>query len=401
MSVFVGDCRDGMASLEAESVQTVVTSPPYFGLRDYGVSGQLGLEPAPDCLGWATGDPCGVCFICQLVDVFRHVRRVLRKDGTAWVNLGDSYAGSGRGGHPGTGTTLQGSPDHQDLARHAAQVSASQRLRCPPAKGARGVSSTLNPSAKRHQGVKSGTWTPAPRGWKQKDLLLMPARMALALQADGWYVRQDVVWNKPNPMPESVGDRCTKSHEYVFLLSRSERYYFDQAAILEPCSPNTHARMAQNLEGQAGSTRANGGTRADRPFKPVATRRPDLGGRGEKGCPNGAGRKLHPGTKSNASFDAAMRDVVGARNKRSVWTIPTESFKGAHFATFPQALVEPCILAGSRPGDLVLDPFLGSGTTAVVAERLARRWFGCELNPEYAELARGRIAGTAPGLALA
>jgi DNA modification methylase len=376
MTILVGDCRDSLAGLPAESVQCVVTSPPYFGLRDYGVDGQLGLEACPDCAGWATGAWCGACFVCRMVDVFRGVRRVLKADGVAWVNMGDSYAGSGRGGNRGDMSTLQGGQAHQDATRAARgrQVSDQQRDNTPAALGSRGVG----------------------QRWKAKDLLGVPWRLALALQAEGWYLRQDVVWHKPNPMPESVRDRCTKAHEYVFLLAKAESYYFDQDAILEPIAESSRTRLAQDLETQTGSDRANAGERRDgRPMKAVSRSSGNLARKpgSARGCPTGTG--------SNVCGNVPWEGTT--RNKRTVWTVPTEKFSGAHFATYPQALVEPCILAGSRPGDVVLDPFLGSGTTALVAERLGRRWIGCELNPAYAELARERIRATVPtpGLALA
>lgn len=364
-----GDCRELLATLDADSVQCVVTSPPYLGLRDYGVAGQIGLEPVPDCLGWATGMECGVCFVCELVNVFRAVRRVLKPDGVCWVNLGDSYAGSGRGGKPGgVASTLQGGGEHQAAAPRARasrdEVSDAQRMHA-----ARGATSR---QARR-------------QGLKEKDLMGMPWRVALALQADGWYLRQDVIWHKLNPMPESVTDRCTKAHEYLFLLSKSERYYFDADAIREPVKAATAKRIAQNLERQAGSTRANGGTRSDRPMKAVQ--------RGMRNTsPEAYG--LTRGTTNQCTANP------GGANRRSVWSLATEAFSGAHFATFPTSLVHPCIAAGSRPGDLVLDPFMGAGTTAVVAERLGRRWVGCELNPEYADLALERIRTTPTGLGL-
>ncbi|WP_256596890.1 DNA-methyltransferase, partial [Burkholderia gladioli] len=242
---------------------------------------------------------------------------------------------------------------------------------------------------------------PVPRsdvrveGLKPKDLVGQPWRLAFALQDAGWYLRQDIVWHKPNPMPESVRDRCTKAHEYLFLPSKSEQYYFDQTAILEPVSPNTHARLSQNVQAQIGSERANGGAKTNGNMKAV-------------------GRKVYPGTgvgfghgfdaspkarvKNNASFDEAMAIMPTERNRRSVWTIPTQSYNGAHFATFPEALVEPCVLAGSRPGDVVFDPFFGSGTVGQVAQRLGRRFLGCELNPDYEPLQRDRLRQ--PGLML-
>ena len=355
--ILVGDCRAQLALLPGECVQTVVTSPPYWGLRDYGVEGQIGLEPVMDCLGWATGAPCGECFICHIVDVFRAVRRVLKKDGTCWVNMGDAYAGS-RGEFLGPSE-----PSKAEWGKVASRRRDDEPI------------------------PRSDVRVP---GLKPKDMMCQPWRVAMALQADGWYLRQDIIWRKPNPMPETAKDRCTKQHEYLFLLSKSRRYYYDAEAIKEPCSPGTHARLSQDLERQVGSARANGGTRPGRPMKAVGAK------------PRTQGRKHDPadGNKNNASFDAAMAVMPEDRNKRSVWDIPTESFKGAHFATFPRALVRPCILAGSRPGDLVLDPFGGSGTTAAVAQELARDWVICELNTAYADIAHDRIGNTHPGLAL-
>ena len=293
-TLYRGDCRAILPTLDADSVQCVVTSPPYLGLRDYGVDGQIGLEDVPDCLGWATGTECGACFVCELVGVFRHVHRVLKPDGVAWLNLGDSYAGSGRGGAPGgPSSTLKGpQPEHAMVKRNRLDVSDHQREHA-----ARGATSRIA----RRQGLK------------EKDLMGIPWRVALALQADGWYLRQDVVWNKPNPMPESVVDRCTKAHEYLFLLTRSPRYYFDAAAIAEP------------------SIYATGKTReVERP----------------KGHYGGKWADPSDGRRNDGSFKA----IRETRNRRSVWTIATEPFAGAHFATFPSSLIEPCIMAGSRPG---------------------------------------------------
>lgn len=371
--ILVGDCRAQLALLPGECVQTVVTSPPYWGLRDYGVEGQIGLEPVMDCLGWATGAPCGECFICHIVDVFRAVHRVLKKDGTCWVNMGDAYAGS-RGESWGPSESSKAEREKVASRRRDDEPIPRSDVRVP--------------------------------GLKPKDMMCQPWRVAMALQADGWYLRQDIIWEKPNPMPEAVTDRCTKSHEYVFLLSKSRRYYFDAEAIMEKCSPGTHARLSQNVQAQVGSARANGGTRSDRPMKAVGRKGNGVGwgyAEGDEAKARTEGRKLADGsdaTKNNASFDEAMAIMPDKRNKRSVWDIPTESFKGAHFATFPRALVRPCILAGSRPGDLVLDPFGGSGTTAAVAQELARDWVICELNTAYADIAHDRIGNTHPGLAL-
>lgn len=327
-SILIGDCRALLATLPDESVHCCVTSPPYFGLRDYGVEGQLGLEATP------------AAFIDVMVEVFRQVRRVLRSDGTLWLNIGDSYASSA-GGY--SETASRGTSSSPRIGKGTMEAVVKGHLRSPPS------------------------------GLKPKDLIGVPWRLALALQDDGWYLRQDIIWSKPNPMPESVRDRCTKAHEYIFLLSKSERYHFDQEAILEPASPNTHARMAQNVAAQAGSDRVPGKTNG--PMKAV----------GRKNAPDGSG------TKSNESFHAATAGYVEKRNKRSVWTIATQPFKEAHFATFPPALVEPCIRAGCPRGGTVLDPFGGAGTTGLVAQRLQRDAILIELNPAYAEMARKRI----------
>jgi DNA modification methylase len=352
--IHIGDCRQVLKTLPAESVHCVVTSPPYYGLRDYGVAGQLGLEQSPDE------------YLETMVEVFREVRRVLRHDGTAWVNMGDSYSSGGRGGNPTEETSgLQGGQASQ-------RASMSSRFRV----------TDLPP----------------------KNVMGMPWRLAFALQADGWILRQDIVWAKPNPMPESVRDRCTKSHEYLFLLAKSEKYYFDQESILEPCSPNTHARLSQDVQNQIGSDRVPGKTNGR--MKAV--------GRGSTGVGFGHGtdkdarkrervteRKLAEagsGTKNNSSFDNAMAIMPENRNKRSVWNVTTQPFKEAHFATFPPALVEPCILAGSPRGGVILDPFGGAGTTGLVADRLQRDAILIELNPEYAAIAERRIRKEAPVL---
>ncbi len=295
ITIEVGDCLETLKMMPDQSVHTCVTSPPYFGLRDYGHDGQIGLEPTPDE------------FVAALVAVFREVRRVLRDDGTLWLNLGDSYASTGG---------------------HTAQGAGSQRA---------GRSNVNVQNARK--GYAGGD------GIKVKDLIGIPWRVAFALQADGWYLRQDIIWHKPNPMPESVTDRCTKAHEYVFLLSKSPRYYFDHEAIKEPAV-----------------------------------------------CDRKRGPAEHPDTKStNGNGGLSRREVQPLRNRRSVWTVTTKPFKGAHFATFPPDLIEPCVLAGCPEGGTVLDPFGGAGTTGIVARRHGREAILCELNPEYAEMARERI----------
>ena len=297
--VLLADALEGLRTLEPESVHTCVTSPPYYNLRDYGVAGQIGNEDTPEA------------FVEKLVEVFREVRRVLRPDGTLWVNIGDSYA-----------------------TRSGAQPPTNTRNSC-------------GHTAKR-----------TPNGYKYKDLIGIPWLLAFALRADGWYLRQDIIWNKSNCMPESVRDRCTKSHEYIFLLSKSERYYFDLQAIKEPAGTKGNAR----------SFRGGGAYTGGRSFNNSAE----------------VARESHGNEKNEA----------GTRNKRDVWTVSTTGFRGAHFAVFPEKLIEPCILAGCPEGGTVLDPFTGSGTTGVVAKKLGRDFVGVEINPEYHKMALGRISNT-------
>lgn len=297
--ILLGDCLEQMKTLHAKSINTCVTSPPYWGLRDYGVDGQLGLEKTPDE------------FVANLVNVFREVKRVLKDDGTLWLNLGDTYASTGGCGHQG---------------KHGERATRAHTQR-----------NVIGNS------VKSS-------GLKAKDLIGIPWRVAFALQADGWYLRQDIIWHKPNPMPESVTDRCTKAHEYIFLLSKSAKYYFDNESILEPF-----------IETRIGKTGARAAT-------PLTKMKND---------------------QTNSGGFTRSRD---GKNKRSVWTVTTKPFKGAHFATFPPDLIEPCILAGCPKDGVVLDPFFGAGTTGLVAKRLGRNYIGCELSAEYVEIAEKRIA---------
>ena len=323
-----GDSLTVLRSLPDGVARCCVTSPPYWGLRDYGATGQYGLEPTPDA------------YVQRMVEVFREVRRVLADDGTLWLNLGDSYARTGGA-----------------VTKPGATAKAGNTL--------------ANVSTRGHERADA-------IGLKDKDLVGIPWRVAFALQADGWYLRSDIIWAKPNPMPESVTDRPTKAHEYVFLLSKRARYYYDAAAISEQVSPNTHARLSQDVMAQIGSSRANGGTREDRPMKAV--------GVNPKARQGKQGRE-----KQNESFAAAVCMPVTERNSRSVWTVATQGYPGAHFATFPEELARRCILAGSAPGDTVLDPFGGSGTVAQVATGNGRSAIHIDLNPAYIELARQRI----------
>lgn len=304
--IIIGDARERLRELPDRSVQSVITSPPYFGLRDYGVQGQIGLEGSLDA------------YIESLVDAFREVRRVLRDDGTVWLNLGDSYANAG--------TSAKRQIPHGDGRTTETDAYRHKRIEVPTTKFARTI----------------------PQGIKPKDLIGVPWRVAFALQAEGWYLRSDIVWAKPNAMPESVKDRPTRSHEFIFLLTKNQRYYYDAEAVKEPSVSSDAKRSGAN---------AFRGQRAMRP------------------------RGVTPIDDTYAS----------TRNRRDVWTIATRAFKGAHFATFPPDLIEPCLLAGTKPGDLVLDPFGGAGTTAVVAQAHGRDYLLIELNPNYAALAKDRI----------
>jgi len=290
------DCLEGLKLLESESINCCVTSPPYYGLRDYGIDGQIGLEETPEE------------YIAKLVNVFREVKRVLRKDGTLWLNIGDCYCGTGSKGEYKDPKYAEG--------RNGQSFSLTRRI----------------------------------KGIKPKDLIGVPWMVAFALRADGWYLRQDIIWHKPNPMPESVTDRCTKAHEYIFLLSKSAHYYFNNEAIKEDAVSeiNTEIKFGGNKYGDNDSSKFQ-------------------------------------------TYSGNIYNPTSKKNKRSVWTVTTKPFKEAHFATYPPDLIEPCILAGCPAGGVVLDPFMGSGTTGMVAAMYQRNFIGFELNPEYCKMAEKRI----------
>lgn len=333
VEIIVGDCLASLRAMPAQSVHCCITSPPYFGLRDYGHEGQIGLEDSP------------AAFAAKLVEVFREVRRVLRDDGTLWLNLGDSYSTQSKWGGATGGKAAAG--------LHGALGGGRQKAR---------------------------------RGIPDKNLIGIPWRVAFALQDDGWYLRQDIIWHKPNPMPESVRDRCTKAHEYIFLLSKRPRYYFDGEAISEALADSTVARLAQPTHAeQRGSDRVPGKTNGT--MKAVG---------GAYSFARSTATQGMPGAPAQHRPDREPVEYRSRRNKRSVWTVTTKPFRGAHFATFPPDLIEPCVLAGCPEGGTVIDPFGGAGTTGLVAQRHGRRAILCELNAEYAQLARDRIHAEAP-----
>ena len=327
--IYLGDSLELIKTFPNNQFDCVVTSPPYYGLRDYGADGQIGLEDTPEE------------YISKLVELFREIRRCLKDTGTIWVNIGDSYCGTGDKG------------DYRD----------------PKYKDGRNGQSTS-----KNKNVK---------GCKHKDLIGIPWMLAFALRADGWYLRQDIIWHKPNPMPESVTDRCTKSHEYIFLLSKSEKYYFDNEAIQEEAVTQIDPRIGKRCE-YDGMRKGEEGT-GNRAFVSLKTR-PKMGGRkyGDNGDPKFA-------TKSWKEWEPTMEGDVVVRNKRDVWTVNVKPNKEAHFATYPEELIVPCIIAGCPEGGVVLDPFMGSGTTGIVARKLNRNYVGCELNPDYQRMGKRRI----------
>jgi DNA modification methylase len=351
IQIIEGDCREILELLPSESINCVVTSPPYFGLRDYGVDGQIGLEPNMrehiDCL----------------VALFREVRRVLRRDGTLWLNYGDAYAGS------------RGARSREHAGKDAPNISKINANQVRAAQNRKG----------------KGTGSTSRTGLKPKDRMLLPARVAIALQDDGWWIRDEIIWHKPNPMPSSVTDRTTPAHEMIYMLAKSGRYAYDGAAIREARASDEDARTFRGssyVNNEPGKRAVVGNKRIKIPGAW------DIGS-GAHGTINRSGRtsakykELPIAESLNADEAETLSD--GKRNKRSVWTVAPHPFKEAHFATFPPKLIEPCILAGCPIGGTVLDPFGGAGTTGLVAQRLGRNAILLELNPAYAVMARERI----------
>jgi DNA modification methylase len=298
--IYLGDSLEILKTFPDDCVDMCVTSPPYYGLRDYGEKEQIGLEKTPEQ------------YVQKLVNIFREVKRILKPEGTFWLNIGDSYAGTGTGQKDAGIASFGKIKDFKDVGY---------------------VKTKLN-------------------GYKSKDLIGIPWMVAFALRNDGWYLRQDIIWAKPNPMPEPVKDRCTKAHEYIFLLSKNQKYYYDAEAIKTEMFCSEHDKRSRQ------------------------------------------GRKRFPTALVNGIRGNNPDKIYEFANKRSVWTITTKPYKEAHFATFPQALIKPMILAGCPEGGIVLDPFMGAGTTAVVCKKLHRNYLGIELNPKYIELANKRIEKT-------
>ena len=459
IEIFCGDSLELLREMPAESVQCCITSPPYWGLRDYGIRPSI-WGGAVDCQhdfecesiateigrgNWAQGmngrgevqpggrdaaaetvirssqergfcskcgawlgclglEPTPQLFVTHMVTLFAEVRRVLAPDGTVWLNLGDSYAAS-------SGYSKQGQ-DGEMADRACAAPGGPRERKLPGYRGDRGAWEGKHAGRLKQNGLDTsygaamGPETQPNRlpidGLKPKDLIGIPWRVAFALQADGWYLRSEIIWHKPNPMPESVQDRPTRAHEHLFLLSKSERYFYNAAAIAEPLSPDTHARYARGRSNNHKWADGGPGKQTIATNKPGSLFAPQELAACENGTallPIGRAPGVNPkcaepgsGVRANSDFSAAIsRRDIEARNKRTVWTIPTQPFPEAHFATFPEDLVAPCIFAGTKRGDLVLDPFSGAATVAVVAKRNGCRYVGLELNPEYCEIAARRL----------
>ena len=366
VQILKGDCRNIMRTLPAESVHCVVTSPPYWGLRDYGVAGQIGLENSL------------FAFIDEITAVFREVRRILRKDGVVWINMGDCYNAYNGGAGPSSSLS-------------------------------KGAQTKARPRLETGFGLRS-------KALKPKDRMMMPARIAIALCDDGWWLRDEIIWHKPNPMPSSISDRTTPAHEMLYLLTKSARYHYDADAIKEPFSEASIARLSQpTIDSQMGGAKQDGfeesglndrsGSRRPneivRGLSQKITRKPagwDTAGGSHSTLRHTSGKSGNKERKLGVDRGRPDSHLGGSvpwegitRNKRSVWTIATQPFPESHFATFPTALVEPCILSGCPTGGVVLDPFGGAGTVGLVADRLGRNAILIELNPEYADMAERRL----------
>ena len=357
--IYQGDCLAVLKTFEDNSVDCCVTSPPYYALRDYGVDGQIGLEDSPEK------------YIERLTEVFMEVHRVLKPNGTLWLNIGDSYNG------------YKGNASNDNFETEYA--------------------------GHRNQPARTSRFGLEAKNIKPKDLIGIPWMLAFSLRNAGWYLRQDIIWHKPNPMPESVKDRCTKSHEYIFLLSKSRKYYFDYKAIQEEANPNyisKNIRFGGNKYGDNDDSHFQ--IYSGNVYEPKMKVRTQNNGYskagGHRDNSGGFGCYLKNAHTKNCQYDGQVPntmhlkrekgikdEVFFVRNKRDVWSINVKPNKEAHFATYPQELVSPCILAGSPEGGVVLDPFMGSGTTGIVANKLGRHYVGIELNPEYVEMARRRI----------
>ena len=344
--IYQGDCLKVLKTFEDNSIDCCVTSPPYYALRDYGADGQIGLEETPEK------------YIERLTEVFMEVYRVLKPEGTLWLNIGDSYWGGGWRG--------------SELNEHSGEIQ----------KGSKGT----------HCGKSMPSCKGNMCGYKPKDLIGIPWSLAFSLRNAGWYLRQDIIWHKPNPMPESVTDRCTKSHEYIFLLSKSSKYYFDYEAIQEEANPNyisKNIRFGGNKYGDNDDTHFQ--PYSGNVYEPKMKVRTQNNGYSKAGGHRDNSGGFGDYSKHGKTKYGTQGDIYYVRNKRDVWSINIKPNKEAHFATYPQELVSPCILAGSPEGGVILDPFMGSGTTGIVANKLGRHYVGIELNPEYVEMAERRI----------
>lgn len=348
--IIEGNCLDVLKTLPDRSINCCVTSPPYYGLRDYGHGKQIGMEETPEL------------FAETMTAIFAEVKRVLKDDGVLWLNLGDSYWG-GKGKSAQAWSTANTERETINGKQH--QITGMGETR---------------PTDKKHSFIKP------------KDLIGIPWMVAFALRANGWYLRQDIIWNKPNPMPESVTDRCTKSHEYIFLLSKSKQYFYDAAAIEEPCVWDTGGMTEKRVDRAEENHKAMP-TVLKNGIRPKKKGPQTFGGKKARdGQESGGDPRNGHRTDENSQWGKVWDNEKPTRNKRTVWTVATKPFREAHFATFPEELIYDCIKAGCPENGIVLDPFMGAGTTGLVARKLNRNFVGIELNPEYIEIAESRLS---------